>query len=411
MCCWHGTRGREDVVVGTPIAGRKRTELESLIGFFLNTLVLRTDVSGNPSFAALLERVKHTALEAYEHQELPFEKLVEELQPVRNTSHTPIVQVMFNLHNEPHGEFALHGLKVSPFNVDRGTAKFDLTVAMVEGRSGLSAGFEYNTDLFEAASIEQMLAGFETLLAGIVADPNAAVAGLPLLSAPLAPALQPQVRWQVFPAAALDDSIVARFERQAVAADERPAVVTAAHRWSYRELNRRANGVAHGLLAACGDGEQRVGLLLGHDAPMLAGLLGALKAGKAYVPLDPGAPPARLAAVDQRRRAGRGGHRPRTPRDRSRDNERRPGTGRGGHGDTDRVEQPRRSHPTADAGVHFVHLRIQRCAERRDANASQRAASHPHLHQRVALTCRRPRVVVVTVWVRCRGHGYFLAHC
>ena len=286
--------GREDVVVGTPIAGRKRTELESLIGFFLNTLVLRTDVSGNPSFAALLERVKHTALEAYEHQELPFEKLVEELQPVRNTSHTPIVQVMFNLHNEPHGEFALHGLKVSPFNVDRGTAKFDLTVAMVEGRSGLSAGFEYNTDLFEAASIEQMLAGFETLLAGIVADPNAAVAGLPLLSAPLAPALQPQVRWQVFPAAALDDSIVARFERQAVAADERPAVVTAAHRWSYRELNRRANGVAHGLLAACGDGEQRVGLLLGHDAPMLAGLLGALKAGKAYVPLDPGAPPARL---------------------------------------------------------------------------------------------------------------------
>ena len=139
-----------------------------------------------------------------------------------------------------------------------------------------------------------MLVGFETLLEGIVADPNAPVARLPLLSAPSVLTVQPHASWQAFPAAALNDSIVTRFELQVAAAGDRPAVQTGAHRWSYRELNRRANGVAHGLLAACGDGDQRVGLLLGHDAPMLAGLLGTLKAGKTYVPLDPGAPAAWL---------------------------------------------------------------------------------------------------------------------
>ena len=153
MRCWRGTRAQADIVVGTPIAGRGRTELEGLIGFFVNTLVLRTDVGGDPRFDELLARVKQVALDAYAHQDVPFERIVDELRPDANTGRTPIFQVMFNLHNEPSAAPALEGLDVSALGVARDTAKFDLTVSLSETAAGLFATLEYNSDLFDAQTM------------------------------------------------------------------------------------------------------------------------------------------------------------------------------------------------------------------------------------------------------------------
>jgi amino acid adenylation domain-containing protein len=282
--------GSEDIVVGTPIAGRRRTELEALIGFFLNTLALRTDISGNPSFVDLLARVKATTLDAYDHQELPFEKLLEVLQPQRSTAHTPIVQVIFNLHNEPTAGLSLAGLAVSPFSIDRGTAKFDLSVALVEGASGLQAGFEYNTDLFERQTVELLLRHYGELLWGIVRDSSQSIASYGLTSAAMAPAVPAAMPDLLDRADSIPECFAAAVRRHA----ERPAVATAGQTWSYRELDERANAVAMQLRDYPGE---RVGLLLGHDGRMLAGLLGALKAGCTYVALDPDAPVSRLQQI------------------------------------------------------------------------------------------------------------------
>ncbi|MCP4465441.1 MAG: amino acid adenylation domain-containing protein, partial [Halieaceae bacterium] len=290
--------GIEDLVVGTPIAGRRRTELEGLIGFFLNTLALRTDISGNPGFTELLGRVRTTTLDAYEHQELPFEKLLEVLQPVRSTAHTPVVQVMFNLHNEPSSGLSLAGLAVNPFSVDRGTAKFDLSVALVESAAGLQAGFEYNTDLFERDTVELLLEQYSRVLTELVANPVQKVAGFVLV--------EPYVQQSALPAPGsfsvqtIENSLVQSFASTVDRYSASPAVQVSGQNWSYAELDQRANAVAWQLIDAVGESQQpaqRVGLLMGHDAPMLAALLGVLKAGYSYVPLDPGAPRARLQTV------------------------------------------------------------------------------------------------------------------
>ncbi|MGI9309598.1 MAG: amino acid adenylation domain-containing protein, partial [Gammaproteobacteria bacterium] len=287
--------GREDILVGTPVAGRQRTELEALIGYFLNTLVLRTDLSGNPSFAELLARVRQLSLQAFEHQDLPFEKLLEILQPARNTAYTPIVQVTFNLHNEPAQKLSLAGLDVMPFAIDRGTSKFDLSLSVIEGESGLSAGFEYNTDLFDEETVGRWLLQFERLLESATENPQACIGAMPLESAQPPNTFFEQIPAAEFPLSALKGSLVERFEEQVARYPHNPAVDSVGFRWTYAELNARANAVAHELIAACGTADgQRVGLLLGHDALMVAGLMGALKAGKTYVPLDPNAPPARL---------------------------------------------------------------------------------------------------------------------
>src|SRR4028119_1622371 len=175
--------GQEDIIVGTPIAGRNQVEAEGLIGFFVNTLALRTYLSGNPSFQELLGRVREVALGAYAHQDLPFEKLVEELQPERDRSRTPLFQVMFVLQNTPTSALELPGLTVNSLNIDSGTAKFDLTVFIMETAQGLRASLEYNTDLFNAATITRMLGNFQTLLEGIVANPQQRLSDLPLLTA------------------------------------------------------------------------------------------------------------------------------------------------------------------------------------------------------------------------------------
>ena len=174
--------GQEDIVVGAPIANRNRTEIEDLIGLFANTLVLRTDVSGNPSFRALLGRVKEVALGGYAHQDMPFEKLVEELRPERSLSHNPLFQVMFSLQNATRRDFELPGLKLKLQGSGTGTAKFDISLFMVERHEGFRGRVEYNTDLFDDATIDRLLGHFQVLLEGAVANPDQPVSELPLLS-------------------------------------------------------------------------------------------------------------------------------------------------------------------------------------------------------------------------------------
>ena len=176
--------GQTDIVVGTPIAGRSRLEVEELIGFFVNTLVLRTDCSNDPTFRELLQRVKRTAVDAYAHQEVPFEKLVEELQPERNLGSLPLFQVMFRLQNFPRSSFDFPGLALSPVEVASGTAKFDLSLSMREEPDGLKATLAYCTDLFDAATIARMLGHLQVLLEGIVADPDRSISALPILTEP-----------------------------------------------------------------------------------------------------------------------------------------------------------------------------------------------------------------------------------
>src|SRR3977135_2123068 len=174
--------GQEDIVVGSPIAGRRRQELERLIGFFVNTLVLRTDLSGDPSFIELLGGVKEAALGAYAHQDLPFEKLVEELQPVRDLSRQPLFQVIFALQNFPQERLIVPGLGLSLEAGEHVTAKFDLSLHMFETPTGLQGFIEYATDLFDRGTIERLIGHFENLLSGVVAAPQRRISKLPLLS-------------------------------------------------------------------------------------------------------------------------------------------------------------------------------------------------------------------------------------
>ncbi len=293
--------GQDDVVVGSPIAGRTRMEIEPLLGFFLNSLVLRTDLSGDPSFRELLARVREVTLGAYAHQEIPFEKLVEELKPPRDLSRTPFFQVLFNMLPDGAGErLDFGGVVVEPLGAAEVEAKFDLTLYLVED-AGIMLRLVYNTDLFDAARIERLLRCYATLLEAAVREPQRRISTLPLLPEaeragppPHLPRIAPGPSFAEFPAEALEHSLGARFAGQVARAPQAIAVETVRHRWSYAELERRANQVAHAILRRCGAGEGRVALLLEHDAPMLAALLGVLQAGKAYVPLDPSFPPERL---------------------------------------------------------------------------------------------------------------------
>ncbi|MGO7172212.1 condensation domain-containing protein, partial [Rhizobium leguminosarum] len=175
--------GQDDVVVGSPIAGRTHRQLEGLIGFFVNTLVLRTDLSDDPAFPDLLGRVKETALGAYAHQDIPFEKLVEQLQPQRDLSRQPLFQVMFALQNVPQGGLELPGLRLTPAGRAADSAKFDLLLQLVETDDGLRGSLEYATDLFDRESMERLAGAFQLLLEGIVSAPDRRVSEFPLVSA------------------------------------------------------------------------------------------------------------------------------------------------------------------------------------------------------------------------------------
>ncbi len=174
--------GQEDIAVGSPIAGRSMPELEGLIGFFANTLVLRGDLSGNPSFREFLHRMRNVALDAYTHQDLPFEKLVEDLRPRRDLNISPLFQVMFVLQNDPREDLKLKGVAASSVSINSETAKFDLLLSLRENEFGLVGTLEYDTDLFDSTTIERMLGQFQTLLNGIVANPDQRLQRLPLLT-------------------------------------------------------------------------------------------------------------------------------------------------------------------------------------------------------------------------------------
>lgn len=290
---------QDNIVVGTTISGRNRAEIEGLIGFFVNTLVIRTDLSGTPSFREILNRIREVALGAYTNQDLPFEQLVEKLQPKRNLSHTPLFQVMFQLHNTPTTTLELPGLTLSPLEFDKETAKFDLTLSMVEIKQGLIGTLEYNTDLFNAATITQMLGHFQSLLEGIVVNPDQQISKLPILSE--AERQQLLVEWNNTQADyPIKQCIHNLFEAQVERASLTPdaiAVVFEDQQLTYRELNQRANQLAHHLRSLGVGPEVLVGICMERSLEMMVGLLGILKAGGAYVPLDSAYPQERLALI------------------------------------------------------------------------------------------------------------------
>jgi len=297
--------GQTDVAVGSPIANRNRSELEGLIGFFVNSLVLRTDLSGNPTFQELLGRVREVALEAYAHQDLPFEKLVEELQPTRDLSRNPLFQVVFALQNAPMEQLTLPGLTLKPVKFNPGTTRFDLEFHLWERAQGLSglwqapsiglSGFvAYSTDLFDRATVERMVGHFQTLLEGIVANPEARMADLPILRAPERQQLL--VEWNNTQAEYAQDACIHQlFAAQAERTPDAIAVVFGDEQLTYRVLNQRANQLAHYLQQLGAGPEVLVGLCVDRSLEMVVGVLGILKAGGAYVPLDPEYPRDRLS--------------------------------------------------------------------------------------------------------------------
>lgn len=287
--------GQDDLVVGSPIANRARSEFKDLIGYFVNTLVLRTCLAGNPSFEELLSRVRKVTLEAYSHRELPFEKLVEILQPERSLSYTPLFQVMLMLLDELP-QIQMEGLRVSPLAVETGMARTDLALFIEKTSSGLIGEWEYNTDLFDDATIARMTGHFQTLLEGIVANPKQLISELSLLT----PAEQQQllVEWnntkKDYPQ---DKCIHQLFEEQVERSPNAVAVVFEGEELTYRELNTRANQLAHYLRSLGVGTEVLVGICVERSLEMVIGLLGILKAGGAYVPLDSAYPQERLAFI------------------------------------------------------------------------------------------------------------------
>ena len=285
---------QDDVLVGSPIANRNQAEIHGMIGFFVNTLVLRSNLAGNPSFKELLKRIRRVALDAYSHQNLPFEKLVEELQPDRSLSHTPLFQVMFALQNFPMPHLEVAGLNLQVQEVDTGTAKFDLTLFVEDRERELLATFEYNTDLFKATTITRMLGHFQTLLEDIVANPNQRLSDLPLLTK--VERNQLLIEWnQTKTDSSHNLCIHELFEEQVERTPDAVAVIFRNQQLTYRELNQRANLLAHYLQKLGVKPEVFVGICVERSIEMLVGLLGILKAGGAYVPLDSTYPKERLA--------------------------------------------------------------------------------------------------------------------
>jgi amino acid adenylation domain-containing protein len=299
--------GQSDLVIGTPIANRTRSELEGLIGFFVNTLALRLDLSGDPSFTTLLERVRTVATEAYAHQDLPFEMLVARLAPERHLSQAPIFQVMFNLLNidgripddkmeladtEPNAEANAE----ADFDSDEESAKFDLTLYASEYDRTIRLDAVYARDLFEAGTMRRILDHLTNLLEAIAANPGAPLSSLRLT--PQIPSgkntVAPICPFIAFPKEAIEQSIGSRFREQAERYPDNITVSTKNEQWTYAYLEALSNRVANAVLTLRGNGEERIALFFRHGASMIAAMLGVLKAGKTYVPLDPAHPLSRI---------------------------------------------------------------------------------------------------------------------
>jgi amino acid adenylation domain-containing protein len=288
--------GQDDLTIGSPIANRNREQTESLIGFFVNTLVMRANVADNPSYRELLRRVRTITLEAYAHQDLPFEILVETLQPERNLSNHPLFQVMFVLQNEPQENLKVAGLTFSAVSTDSQTAHFDLSLEITESEEGLTTALEYSTDLFDAATIERMLGHFQVLLEAIATNPEQRLSDLPLLT----PVEQQQllIEWNDIEAEYPKKQCIHHlFEAQVEQSPDAVAVVFGEQHLTYQELNDRANQLAHYLQKRGVQPEVLVAIYLERSLEMMVAILGVLKAGGAYIPLDPAYPQQRLSSM------------------------------------------------------------------------------------------------------------------
>jgi amino acid adenylation domain-containing protein len=285
--------GQEDILVASPIANRNRREIEELIGFFANTVVFRTNLSSNPTFKELLASVREVALGAYNHQDLPFEKLVEILQPERDLSHNPLFQVLFSLRNVRTPQIKLPGVTLRNLEIEQKTAKFDLALGLEEGLEGINGTLEYSQDLFDASTARRIAGHFLTLLESIAANPEQRLSNLPILTKPEQQQLL--FEWNNTQSELpLNQCVHGLFEAQTERTPDAIAVVFDREQLTYRELNRRANQLAHHLKNLGVKPEIPVGILVDRSLEMVVGLLGILKAGGAYVPLDPAYPPERL---------------------------------------------------------------------------------------------------------------------
>ena len=286
--------GQEDLTVGSPIANRTHSDIEDLIGFFVNTLVIRGDLSGNPGFRELLHRVRRTALEAYSNQELPFEKLVEALQPDRDLGRTPLFQVLFVLQNAPRTAFQLSGIDITPVDVHNGTSKFDISMFVVKKPEGLICTVEYSTEIFDPSTIQRLLGHYRALLESIVKDADERIGELQMLPPDEQHLLLSQ--WNdTSRSFARDRCIHELFERQVERSPENTAVIFEGTSVTYREFNQRSNQLAHKLRALGVGPETLVGLCVERSLEMLVAILGVLKAGGGYLPLDPAYPKERRA--------------------------------------------------------------------------------------------------------------------
>ncbi|HEY6804790.1 MAG TPA: amino acid adenylation domain-containing protein [Pyrinomonadaceae bacterium] len=300
---WRYT-GQKQFLIGTPVANRKHEEIENLIGFFVNTLVLRANISASETCRELLARVREICLGAYAHQDLPLEMLVEELQPERDLSRSPLIQVLLVLQNAPLPNLDLPELSLTPLDVDKGTAIFDLTLSIAEEQGSLKMSAEYNTDLFEPATMRRLLGHYQTLLAAFVSQPAQHVAQLPLLTE--SERQQILIEWNDTRGTSSEIMCIQDlFEAQTTATPEATALIstTPGIQFTYRQLNQRANQLAHYLRALGVGPDSAVGICLERSSEMMVAVLGVLKAGGAYVPLDPGYPADRFAFMLEDSRA------------------------------------------------------------------------------------------------------------
>ena len=285
--------GVDDILLGTPIANRTRMEIENLIGFFVNTLVLRSDLSGNPSFREFLHRVREVALEAYAHQDLPFEKLVKEMHPERSLNYSPLFQVMFAYQNAPSGSLEMSNLTLTTVEVDSKISKFDLTLIVNETDQSFRVLFEYNTGLFNQDTIIRMLGHFKTLLESIADDPDNSISTLPILTK----VEQDQMlfEWNSTKTDFLHNKCIHQlFEMQVEKSPDTVAVVYEDDQLTYRELNEQSNQLAHYLRKQGVGPDVLVGICIERSIELIVSLLGILKAGGAYIPLDPSYPEERI---------------------------------------------------------------------------------------------------------------------
>ena len=285
--------GQEDIAVGTVVANRNRVEVEGLIGFFVNTLVLRTEVGGSPSLKEVLRRVREVTLGAYQNQDVPFEKLVEELQPERDLSRSPLFQVMLVLQNNEEQELEMEGLRLSGFGMEGRVAKFDLQIGVRERGEGLEGEISYARDLYEEGTVERMVEHLRMVLEEMVGEGERRMGELSLLRG--AEREQVLVEWNRTEVEYRQRSVHEMFEEQAERRPEAVAVEYEGRQLSYGELNRRANQLGHYLRKQGVGPEVRVGICVERSLEMVVGLLGILKAGGAYVPLDPNHPAERLS--------------------------------------------------------------------------------------------------------------------